>query len=84
MDTLSGWLKGSVPDNEPAAAPSVLSEWRQYSGTSAPASNSQADRLLASAEEGASTVGKSLSNALSTLTSAASGAAASATSGLQR
>lgn len=84
MEALSGWLKGSVPDKEPAAAPSVLSEWRQYSGTSAPASGSQTDRLLANAEEGASTMGRLVSGALSTVSSAATGAASSVTAGVQK
>lgn len=64
MQSLQTWFSGSAPDKEPPAPSSVLSEWKQYSGTgssggttaaAAPASANQADRLLASAEEGAST-----------------------------
>ena len=67
MQSLQNWFAGSAPDKEPASGASVLSEWNKYSssggsaggvggpGAAAPASGNQADRLLASAEEGAST-----------------------------
>jgi hypothetical protein len=82
MEAITGFFKGTVPDNEPS--PSVLSEWQKYSGTSAAASGSQTDRLMASAEEGASTVGKLVSGAFSTVAGAATGAASSVTAGVQK
>ena len=71
MQSLQNWFVGSAPDQEPAPGASVLSEWNKYSsgasgsgsgvGTAAagaaPASSKQSDRLLSSAEEGASTGG---------------------------
>ena len=66
MQSLQNWFAGSAPDKEPASGASVLSEWNKYSSSgggggggagAAPASGNQADRLLASAEEGASTGG---------------------------
>lgn len=56
MQSLQNWLGGGAPDREPAAGGSVLSDWKQYSGSggsaaAAPSAN-QGDRLLA-AEEGA-------------------------------
>lgn len=72
---------GSAPDKEPA--PSLLSDWKSYqAGTSGPAaaSSSQSDKLLASAEEGTSTVKGFLSNAATLVSSSVSGAVGSATS----
>lgn len=82
MDAISNWFKGSVPDNEPSS--SVLNEWNKYAGEGGTAKGSQTDRLLTSAEEGASTVSKLVTGALSTVAGAATGAAASVSSGVQK
>ena len=60
MQSLQTWFTGSAPDKEPAASSSVLSDWKNYSGGGAggvrpAAAASTSDRLLANAEEGAST-----------------------------
>ena len=87
MQALQGFFSGnSAPDKEPPA--SVLSEWNKYATTGsaaqAPAGGSQADRLLASAEEGAASVGTFFSGAFTSVSTGVSGAASSVTGGLSR
>lgn len=82
MQSLQNWFAGSAPDKEPASGPSVLSEWNKYSsggGTgsgaaAAPANGNQADRLLASAEEGTSAVKSFIGSAVGMVSGAASSA----------
>ncbi len=81
MQSLAGWFKGSVPDNEPPA--SVLAEWNSYAGKP---SASVSDRLLASAEEGggSSTFGRALSHTFSSVSAAAAAATASVNTSVQK
>ena len=85
MQSITGWFKGSAPDNEPPA--SVLAEWNTYAGKPNTSGTSQTDNLL-SAEEGASSMGRLVSStftsALSSVTSAATGAASTVNASVQR
>lgn len=82
MQSITGWFKGSAPDNEPPAG--VLAEWNSYAGKPSTGA-SVSDRLLSSAEEGgSSTFGRVLSSTFSSVANAATGAAASVNSSVQK
>jgi len=83
MQSFSGWFSGkSVPDNEPSQT--VLAQWNTYAGKSGAPNGSQTDKLLATAEEGASTMGKLVTDAFSSVAAAATGAASTVSSSVQR
>ncbi|GAB4814109.1 hypothetical protein N2152v2_001155 [Parachlorella kessleri] len=75
MDTVKGWLSRG---NEPPA--SVLAEWNKYSGGSGA---SQTDRLLSSAEEGATAVTSFLGSSFKVVSTGVTGAASSVGAGVQ-
>jgi hypothetical protein len=79
MNRLKGWIGGPGASEPPA---SVLAEWNAYSANDV--APTQADRLLASAEEGASAVTKFVGSSFKTVTGGVSGAASSVSSGVQR
>jgi hypothetical protein len=84
MQGLTGWFTGSsAPDREPTQS-SVLSEWNTYAGKPNTSGTSQTDNLLASAEEGASSISNLVTSALTSVAAAATGAATSVNSTVQK
>jgi len=71
-----GWLGGApAPDKEPPSQQqqSVLSDWKSYQSSDGAKSQSISSKLLASAEEGSSSMKKIASGALSSATSVVEG-----------
>jgi hypothetical protein len=83
MQSLTDWITGKpAPDVEPQN--SLLQDWKSYSGQPNNQASASSDRFLASAEEGASAVGKIVGGAFNTVAATASGAAASVSSSVQK
>lgn len=80
MQGFTGWLKGSVPDNEP----SLVADWKSYANNQPNSTAARTDGMLSSAEEGTSSLSGFWSSTFSSFTSAANGAAGSLNSGMSR